>query len=48
MATYTKISKKEIQKIAAAYSLGLKEFHPMEGGISNSNYLLNTDRGYSC
>ena len=45
MAVYTKIATKDIRKIAYSYGLKVSDYKPMEDGISNSNYLLKTDRG---
>ncbi len=45
MAVYTKISEAEVHEIAKAYQLTVESFEPVEGGISNSNYLLNCTEG---
>ena len=44
MAVYTKLSKENIEKILANYSIGrLKEFKGIQDGIENTNYFLLVD-----
>lgn len=45
MAIYTKLQKDDVQQIADSYSLSLTGFEPMEGGSSNTTYLLHTSQG---
>jgi len=45
MAYYTKPSEKEIQELAGRYELQIFSYEPIEQGLGNSNYLLNTDLG---
>jgi hypothetical protein len=45
LAVYTEISEAEVNKIKETYQLNIESFHPMEGGISNSNFLLKSTTG---
>ncbi len=46
MVIYTDLTEKEITKFCELFNLGLvKDFHPLNGGSSNSNYLLITEKG---
>jgi homoserine kinase type II len=46
MVYYTELTKKEIANFGELFNLGHVEyFHPLEGGFSNSNFLLITEKG---
>jgi len=45
MAVYTEISKAEVIDIASAYQLKVNAFYPVEGGVSNSNYVIDCAEG---
>ncbi len=40
MATYTRLNKHEVQKLADNYQLQITEFSPLNGGNGNSSYLI--------
>lgn len=42
MASYVQLQEHDIQEIAEDYALTVVDFEPIEGGASNSNYLLRT------
>ena len=46
MVIYTELTEKEIANFGELFNLGpVKDFHPLEGGSSNSNFLLITKKG---
>ena len=45
MAIYTKLLENEIQEIMGRYELNVTSYEPIEQGVANSNYLLNTNHG---
>jgi homoserine kinase type II len=46
MVVYTDLTEKEIANFGKLFNLGLvKEFYPLEGGFSNSNFLLIAEKG---
>jgi homoserine kinase type II len=45
MAVYTQLNKTDIQTIADRYEFQIMDFTAMEGGASNSNYLLHSTTG---
>ncbi|MBL0319590.1 MAG: homoserine kinase [Alphaproteobacteria bacterium] len=46
MAVYTRLSRNDITQFLAQYTLGeLREFHPIQEGIENTNYLIITSEG---
>lgn len=45
MAVYSKLDKNDINKIIRQYEFEVFDYQEMEGGASNSNYLLNTSTG---
>ena len=45
MATYTRLTQNDIQKIAGNYNLKIIKFAPIEGGNGNSSYKLTSQTG---
>ncbi len=45
MAQYTKLPGSEIEEIAGQYKLTVIDCKPIEQGLGNSNYLINTNQG---
>ncbi|MCP4536864.1 MAG: homoserine kinase [Chloroflexi bacterium] len=45
MANYTKLQKNDIQAIAENYALTIADVESIQGGASNSNYLMHTRQG---
>lgn len=45
MATYTHLSRSDIEAVISNYPLRLVEVRPLPGGAANSSYLLHTDAG---
>ena len=45
VARYTQLQENDIQEIIRNYNLVVVGFAPIEGGASNSNYLLHTQQG---
>jgi homoserine kinase type II len=45
MATYIQLQASDVREIAKLYDLTVLDFAPIEGGASQSNYLLHTQRG---
>ncbi|MHA1236858.1 MAG: phosphotransferase [Candidatus Hodarchaeales archaeon] len=46
MVFYTDLTEKEITNFGESFNLGpIKEFHRLEGGSANSNFLLITEKG---
>ena len=45
MARYTQLQGNDIQEIADDYALTVVDFESIEGGATNSNYILRTRRG---
>jgi homoserine kinase type II len=45
VASYTNLSRAQVDEIVAAYPLRLRDVSPMSGGAANSSYLLDTDAG---
>lgn len=45
MARYVQLQEDDIQEIAGDYALTVVDFEPIQGGATNSNYLLRTRQG---
>ena len=46
MVIYTDLTEKEIANFGELFNLGpIKDFHPLKGGSTNSNFLLIAEKG---